>query len=317
MPKILLIKTSSLGDVVHNLPVVSDIQAHYPGARIDWVVEEGFQDIPRLHPGVTELFPIALRRWRKTPLAARTREAFRLFRQRLRQEHYDLILDTQGLLKSALIATLAKGTRVGHAWGSAREPLAALAYDRGFRVDRTLHAVTRNRILAGNALGYAPQGAPDYGIRPAPLALPWLDAAPYCVLLHATSRDDKLWPEEAWVALGRALHTRGLRSVLPWGSEAERLRGERLAGAIDGAKVAPRLTIPELSVLLGGARAVIGVDTGLTHLAAALGKPVVALYCGSDPGLTGVLAGDRAVNLGARGAPPTVAEVLDILERIA
>ncbi|MEW5890219.1 MAG: lipopolysaccharide heptosyltransferase I [Pseudomonadota bacterium] len=310
---ILLIKTSSLGDVVHNLPVASDIRTRFPEARIDWVVEEAFVGIARLHPAVDRVIPVALRRWRQALLAGQTRGEMGAFRRALQARAYDLVLDTQGLLKSALIARLARGRRCGYCAEAAREPLAARFYDACFAIPRNLHAVERNRWLAAAALDYAPDLPLDYGVRAQALQAGWLPPAPYAVLLSATSRADKLWPEGDWLALGAALAARGLTCVLPAGSPPERQRAARLATDIPGAVAAPPLDIPGLAGLLAGAAAVIGVDTGLTHLAVALGRPTVALFCASDPELTGVYGGAQARNLGRHGQPPRPEEVMDVL----
>ncbi len=318
MPDILLIKTSSLGDVVHNLPVVSDIRARYPSARVDWVVEEAYRDIVGMHPGVRSAIPVALRRWRSNVLRPAHWREFGQFRHALSGMRYDCVIDTQGLIKSALLARAASGSHHGYAAASAREPLAAKFYDVTHVVPRDLHAVVRNRRLAALALGYALPAALDYGIA-APAAAGSIDARPYCVLLHATSRADKLWPEPAWVRLGGELARQGYDLMLPWGNAAERERSERIARALPSAIVPPALGIPGMASLLASAQAVIGVDTGLTHLAAALGRPVVALYCRTNPGLTGVYAaqGARVRNLGGIEAMPEVAEVLAVLQQFA
>jgi heptosyltransferase-1 len=305
--RILLIKTSSLGDVIHNLPVVTDLRARFHDAAIDWVVEEGFADLVRLHPGVRRAIPVAMRRWRRSPLAAATWREMGVFRSVLQQENYDLVLDTQGLLKSALITRMARGRRCGYAAASAREPVAARFYDAAFEVPTDLHAVERNRRLAAQAAGYRLTPVADYGIAAPPA--PTLET-PGALLLTATSRDDKLWPEQDWVALGKALHQRGLACRLPAGSAVERERATRLAAAIPGATTLPPSSLTDLAAQLGAARIVIGVDTGLVHLAAALGTPTLALFRASDPALTGVLGGTSAINLGARGAPPDVSAVL-------
>jgi len=316
MPKILLIKTSSMGDVIHNLPVVSDIRAHVPDAHIDWVVEEGFAGIPKLHPGVAEVIPVAVRRWRKALLSAAVRGEMRAFRQRLRQTQYDFVLDSQGLIKSALITRQARGLRCGYAWESAREPASALCYDRTFHVAKALHAVERNRLLAAQVFGYTPAARVDYGIRAPAIALPWLPPQPYAVLLHATSRDDKLWPEADWVALGQHLNRQGMACVLPWGGAHEEERSRRLAARISQAAVPPALGLEPLATLLAGAAVTVGVDTGLTHLAAALEVPVVALYCATSPALTGVYTSGPGVNLGGAGEPPSLASVIATVEKV-
>lgn len=316
MSRILLIKTSSLGDVIHNLPVVSDIAQQAPGAVLDWVVEESFADIPALHPRVSSVLPVALRRWRRTPWRPSVWREAGGFRRRLQGHNYDLVLDTQGLLKSALIARQARGVRCGADGASARESVAARFYDRTYPVARGQHAVARNRQLAAQAFGYdLPGTPPDYGLRVPPAALSDDLPRDYVVCLHATSRAAKLWPAEHWTTLLHALARRGLTPLLPWGAPDERAAAEALAAGCPAARVLPRLTLRRLAVLLNQARAVVGVDTGLVHLACALGRPTVALYTGSTPALTGVYPRDpaTAVNLGAAGAPPGVDQVLAAL----
>ncbi|MDO8811491.1 MAG: lipopolysaccharide heptosyltransferase I [Gallionella sp.] len=317
-PRILLVKTSSLGDVLHNLPVASDIVRHYPDAQIDWVVEENFAALPKLHPAVRNVIPVAMRRWRGKLLNAATWREIMAFRNTLAAQQYDIAIDTQGLLKSALLMRGAQGLRCGLDRHSAREPLAASLYQRTFAVTTGQHAVERNRQLAAQALGYALESRADYGIRPPAIDRPaWLAEGAYMVLLHATSRADKLWDEANWIALGRFLHGKNIRCVLPWGSEAEQARSRRLAGAIPGAIAPPRLSLNEAASLLGGAQAVIGVDTGLAHLAVALGIPTVGLYTATDPALTGLYAGTNMVNLGGIGHAPDVAAVISALQRVA
>jgi heptosyltransferase-1 len=311
--RILLVKTSSLGDVVHNLPVASDIRACVPGAEIHWVVEEAFAAIPRLHGAVARVLPVAIRRWRSRLLDRATHAEIRAFLGELRQIAYDTVLDTQGLLKSALIARAARGARFGLDFSSAREPLAWF-YDRTYSIPWTLHAVERNRLLAARALGYAAPAAVDYGIAaPAP-RFDWLPQDGYAVLVHATSARAKLWPPQRWVELGARLGERGLRAVLPWGDAPERRRADDIAQGVPGAVVAPALPLGDIAAVLAGARAVIGVDTGLTHLAGALGAPTVGIYCATDAAATGLYGGRCAVNLGGVGAPPGVGEVLAALD---
>jgi lipopolysaccharide heptosyltransferase I len=315
MTRILLVKTSSLGDVVHNLPVASDVRAARPGADIDWMVEERLAAIPRLHPAVNRVLPVAFRRWRRTLWQRQTRHEIREFLGELRQREYDAVIDTQGLLKSALLAKAARGARFGLDWASAREPLSVF-YDHTFSVSWTLHAVARNRLLAAQALGYAPSAPIDYGIRAAPAKFVWLRAARYAVLLHATSARRKLWPETNWIETGRNFMKRDICSVLPWGNAAERARSESLAARIPGAIVAPALALNAAAGLLAGASAIVGVDTGLTHLAAALGAPTVGIYCATDPAATGLFGCARAVNLGGTERSPTAGEVMGALAQL-
>lgn len=312
--RILIVKTSSLGDVIHNLPVVSDIRRHFPDATVDWCVEDGFAAIPRLHPGVGKIIPVAVRRWRKNLLKATSWREIAEFRRGLQAVPYDAVIDTQGLLKSALMASLAEGPALGYAADSAREPMAARFYHRKFSISRELHAVVRNRCLAAAALGYAADGEPDYGIEAAPAGFGWLPHRPYVVFLTATSRDDKLWPEANWLALGQQLNAQGISAVLPGGSPVERERASRLAAGIPGAVAAPVMNIPDLAALLAGGRAAVGVDTGLTHLAVALKVPTIALYTATDPGLTGVLGVGFHRNLGGKNQIPLPTAVLAELQ---
>jgi len=314
--RILIVKTSSLGDVIHNLPVVSDILRRFPNAVVDWVVEESFAAIPHLHPAVKEIIPVALRRWRKNLLNRQTWVEIRAFRQQLREKTYDIVLDTQGLLKSALIATQAHGSKCGYDADSAREPLAARFYDRCFTVSRLAHAVTRNRLLAAAALGYSADTVLDYGISTPEISAAWLPNQPYVVLLTATSRDDKLWPETHWLELARQLRGQGYITVFPGGSPRERERAARLAALLPEAIAAPAMALPELAAVLGRASAVVGVDTGLSHLAVALKVPTAAIYTATDPGLTGVFGSGFHHNLGGKAQIPSVQAVLDALRPV-
>ncbi|MBK9605821.1 MAG: lipopolysaccharide heptosyltransferase I [Betaproteobacteria bacterium] len=312
-PRLLIIKTSSLGDVVHALPVVSDIAAAGRDWEIDWTCEEAFADIPALHPGIARVIPCAIRRWRQAWWSAQTREEAGRFKAALRAHSYDVVLDLQGLLKSAWIARAARGVRHGYDWGSAREPLATLAYDVRHAVAREVHAIARNRQLAAATLGYALDGAPRYGVA-VPAAEPPA-ALPYAVALHATSRADKLWPEADWRTLLAHLAGRGLRIVLPWGSAHERARSERLAAGLVRVAVPPRMSPRELAGLFSAARVVIGVDTGLLHLAVAAGAPALALFGPTNPVLTGV-QGEKASarNLGGNGVAPDAAQAIAAVE---
>ena len=305
--KILFVKTSSLGDVVHHCPAVADAARKLPGAEIDWVVEEAFTAIAAMQVAVRRVIPVALRRWRRQWWQSSIWREIGEFRSRVSAERYDAVIDTQSLMKSALIARCALGERHGMDSASAREAFAARFYHHRHAVPRGLHAVERNRHLTGASLGYSLDLPLDYGL--APISAQTGDA-PYAVFLTMTSRADKLWPEERWIEIGRALAT---RVVLPWGSDAERARAARIAAALPQAEVASRMTLEQLARLFVRAQTVIGVDTGLTHLAAALGARTVGIYCGSDPALTGIYGAPRATNVGALGVAPSAAEVLQVL----
>ncbi|GGY12436.1 lipopolysaccharide heptosyltransferase I [Paludibacterium paludis] len=313
MMNVLIVRTSSMGDLIHTLPAITDLVKHYPNIRITWVAEERFADIPALHPAVVRVIPIAWRRWRKSLSRRETWREMRRFREALRDTRWDWVVDSQGLVKSAIPARLSGGPLAGYDAKSIREPLASLFYHKRYRVGRDLSAIERNRRLFGQVFGYEIDSPPVFGVVPGDRP----DFAPpgrYAVFLHATSRASKEWPEARWIEAGcRLAADKGLAVVLPWGSEAERDRAERLARAIPGACVAPPLTLRHAAGLLGHAAAVIGVDTGLTHLANALAVPLVAIYTDTDPFFTGVVENEHALNCGGIGAVPTVDEVLERL----
>lgn len=306
---LLIVKMTSLGDVVHMLPALTEAAHQVSGLRADWVVEESFAAIPAWHPAVERVIPSAIRRWRRGLASRTTWREMTAFRDAIQARRYDLVLDAQGLLKSALVATLAHGPRAGLARGSARESLACLAYARRHPAPRELHAITRNRLLTAQALGY-PMGAEAelrYGIdAPPPFPVAGL-AADYVVCLHGTARAEKIYPEDDWAALLGRIAALGLGIALPWGNPAEKARAERLAKRLPGAVVLPKLGLVELGGLIGAARGVIGVDTGLMHLAAAFRKPGIGLYPATPPTRFGARAETDAPALNNLSTPETLA----------
>lgn len=315
MLKILLIKMSSMGDLVHNLPVVTDIHAHFPDALVDWVAEEAYVAIPALHPRVRRVIPIAWRRWRKHLGLGKTWAEMAALRGQLSETDYDFVFDSQGLLKSAIVGRMAAGVLVGGDRRSIREPFASVLYARRLPISWSWHVVDRCRAVAAGALGYSVDGPPDYGISASPLKTDWLPALPYCVLMHAASRPAKLWTESLWVDLGCALARKGLVSILPWGSPAERERSERLARDVPGAVVPPLMDLACAARLLAGSATVIGLDTGFTHFAAALGRPTIGIFCDSDSRQAAVRGSAYCASFGHRGAPPDYAKVIDAVEQ--
>lgn len=314
MADILFIKTSSLGDVIHHMPALTEARRQRPHDRLVWLVEEPFVPLVRLHPAVDDVIPVAWRRWRKSLLSPATWREIAAHKRQVGASRYDIVIDSQGLSRTGVISRFAHGTRHGYDSQSIKEPLASAFYDVRHRVGRELHAVDRNRILTGRALGYEPQGAPDFGLDRAKLACP---ANRYAVFLHATAQAQKQWPEENWIALGQTLSSNGLEIVLPWGTDQELARSGRIAAALPNAQVPARQPLDSIAKLIAGAEFVVGVDTGLLHLAAALGVPLVAIFAGSQPSLTKPVGSGKLTVLGAHGAPPSLDEVREAVVGLA
>ena len=287
---VLIVKTSSLGDLVHTLPAVTDAARALPDLRFDWLAEKAFAEIPAWHPAVDRIITCDLRGWRKRPWQTLASGEWADFKTQLRERQYDLVIDAQSLVKSAWLATKARGPLAGPDRAGAREPFAAWFYQRRLPVPNASegHAVDRTRLLFALALGYRPpQTAPEFGLDRARFTVPALPQ-PYVVFLHATTWATKCWPESRWQELGRWLVARGLRVVLPWGNATEQAAARRIADGCDG-WVLPKLRLTEVAGVLAHAKAVAGVDTGLAHVAAAVDTPGVTLYGPTLPGLTGTV----------------------------
>lgn len=277
-----------MGDVIHTLPALTDAQRAIPNLSIDWVVEENFAEIPRWHSAVNQIIPIALRRWRKSPFSAQTKNEWKSYRTLLQENRYDAVIDAQGLFKSAFFATrLANGVKHGYDRRSIREPIASFFYDKKYAISYQQHAVERIRQLFAQSLDYElPQVQGDYGI--ARHFLHQTSEENYVVFIHSTTRVDKHWEESEWQKLIEKITALSDYEIrLPWGNELEKARAERLAQAHSNVLVLPKLTLTELAKQLANAKAVVSVDTGLAHLTAALDKPSITLYGVTDPTLIG------------------------------
>lgn len=297
--RVLIVKLSSLGDVVHALPVVHDLLQAHPDVNIDWVVEPGFAPVLRRVQGVSTVIECALRRWSGAWWTADVRAEWRAFRTQLRSTRFDAVIDLQGLTKSAVIARMARLTERGARYGLANrtdgashEPPARWLVDHAIRIEPRTHALDRARELAARALGYAVQGPPQFGLQAATFVMAEpVTGAHTLVFVHGTSRDDKLWPEASWVELGRRAVAEGWRIALPQASAVERSRADRIAGALGAsAEVWPAMDLGAVVDRLGTVQGVIGVDSGLSHIAVALDLPHVQLYNLPTAWRTGPLA---------------------------
>jgi heptosyltransferase-1 len=311
--RILIVKTSSMGDVVHALPVVNDIRRALPQAHVEWLVEGSFAAIARMHPGVNRVLPLNWRRWRRKLLEGDTWRAMRALRAQMQEQPYDCVLDLQGLLKSALWGRQANGPLMGYDSASAREPMATWLYARKATVPRQLHAIDRCRRLAAAHLGYpVPTDAPVFGIRPGEGV--WKLRGPSAALIPCASRPEKIWPEARWIAVGKRIKAMGLSPLVIWGTEEEQVRAERIAAGCEG-EVPPFLNVHDMAALLAGTKRVVGLDTGFSHLAAALGKPTIGIYCDHEPGLAGMVGPGGVASVGGKGQVPSLQQVLALLEQ--
>lgn len=307
---VLVVRPSSLGDIVYALAIVSDILAHRPQAQVDWVAEEAFAPLVRLDARIRTVIPLALRRWRRAPLQRATWQDLASFRRTLRHAPYAAIIDLQEQMKGALVARSARGTRHGFDRASIREPVATLFHDVHHRIERQQHFLDKCRALAAAALGYSVEGPARWQFAP-PATTSAMPAGRFALLFHATSRADKLWPEDAWRGLLGRLATAGITTLVPWGNPDEESRSRRLAAGASAVIVPPRQSLPDLAALIRHADIVVGVDTGLTHLAAAMGTPTVAVFTATDPSLAGVARlGAHALDVGGYGTIPAQEEVL-------
>ncbi|WP_294965143.1 lipopolysaccharide heptosyltransferase RfaC [uncultured Gilliamella sp.] len=287
--RILVVKTSSMGDVLHTLPALTDAANCLANVTFDWVVEENFAQIPSWHFAVENVIPVAIRRWRKNWFAKQTRQERHQFIQCLRQTEYDCIIDAQGLIKSAfLITRKARGIKHGLDRKSIKEPIASWFYDIKHHVPKQLHAIERVRLLFAASLNYTcPTTMGDYAIARHFLSALPSDNQQYLIFLHATTRDEKHWTEEAWRQLIRIVEPSGLKIKLPWGAPHEHERAIRLAQNFRHVEVLPKLSLSQVATVIAGAKAVVSVDTGLSHLTAALDRPNITLFGETDPQLIG------------------------------
>ena len=325
--KILLIRISSLGDVLHNMPIVSDLLDQFPNAEIDWVVEEAYVNVVRLQSQVRHVFPVALRRWRKHLLSAKTRAEMRQFYQQLRAEEYDLVLETQGLFKTGMLMGMARctssGKKVGLANGtedSGYEGISRIFHDISVPVAKRTHAVERGRLVAASAGKYGLSTPPNFGLASVAVTnhheYSWMPDEKYAVFFHGTAGQKKRWPRQNWIAIASALAAHQLQVLLPWGNPTEHAEAQAMASHMPNAHVLPALSMQEAIVLAQQASLVVGVDTGLTHIAAAFERPTIEIYCASPRWKTEGNWSEKIINLGDDDAPASVREVRTSIEQL-
>lgn len=321
MKKILLVKTSSMGDLIHTFPALTDLMNHRPGEyALTWVAEEAFSDIAAMHPLTEHVIQFSFRRWKKNLFSAQTWREYRTFTSALRADAWEKIVDAQGLLKSVAITKIAanRGQSPTYSYSkeSIREPMAARFYDHNFSVPKGLTAIERNRALFAQVFNYKVAGAPDFGITHWEEKSLLTPDKPFAALIHGTSAESKEWPEEKWIQLGKWLAKQGIISILFWGNPREKTRAERMAKEILGAIVMPKVSLREAGLILSKASLIVAVDTGLAHLANTQDRPIVGLFLDSHAHYAGVIptkGNPHAQNLGGKGENPEVCEVIEVV----
>ncbi|MCO1350141.1 lipopolysaccharide heptosyltransferase I (plasmid) [Burkholderia vietnamiensis] len=319
MKRILIVKVTSLGDVVQTLPVVADLHRAFPGVAVDWAVDESCAEVVRWHPGVSNVLCAPLRRFKKLRNGGDFK-AISASIGALRAHRYDAVIDLHGVYKSAIISALARaGRRVGYQTQDLGETGARFAYSHRFGPRPDCDAWHGMRVSAGEALGYIPEGVADHGIvapQDARLPAALTDGTPFVLLFHATSNPDKQWPADHWAALATQMIARGVRVLLPWGSPAEHDDAQQIAARAPGAIVLPAMSVRELGAAIGLATLVVGVDTGFVHMAHALKRPTVMIFVATSRHHCGIGGAPHALSIGEPGAPPSVAQVLDAIDAV-
>jgi heptosyltransferase-1 len=318
--KILIVRLSSLGDIIHTYPMLYDIKYNLPDATIDWLVDESFTDLLNLNPLVDNIISIPLRKWKKDKLNLFSN--FKLWRKQTKNLSYDYIIDAQGLLKSAILAKCLNGTIYGLGKNSIREKLACLFYTKQFETGKNLLSITKNRVLASMIFGYSIDkdnvnfGLTSSNFPPSDLAI----SKQYVIFFHATSKDSKKYPKQNWAELAKYLiREHNLSILLPFGSPREQIESLTIKRLINSDNVyVPNkiLDYAKLSGLISNAQFVFGVDTGLIHLANALNKKIIAIYVDTNPDKTGIFESLIAKNMGNKNLTPSVKELMELFESI-
>ncbi|WDD93314.1 lipopolysaccharide heptosyltransferase I [Burkholderia sp. FERM BP-3421] len=320
MKRILIVKVTSLGDVVQTLPVVADLHRAFPGVEVDWAVDESCADVVRWSAGVSRVLCAPLRRFKKARSVADLKAIAESIGE-LRRYRYDAVIDLHGVYKSAIIAFLARAReRYGYRNPDLGERGAMFAYSGRFGPRPACDAWHGMRVSAGEALGYEPQGPADYWLVPPTLddaAQVEPDAArPYALFFHATSNDDKRWPTGDWAELARERLAGGMRVLLPWGSASEHEEAQRIALRAPGAEVMPRQSVTELAARIAGAALVVGVDTGFVHMAHAFKRPTVMIFVATSRHHCGIAGAPHSLSIGETGVMPSVDDVLDAIAQV-
>ena len=301
--RVLIIKLSSMGDLMHALPALTDAVNNVPGISFDWVVDENFAEVPKWHPAVEKLIVSAHRRWKKNLRAAWTNGEFKGFYKRLNHRDYDLVIDLQSNLKSALVSLLRRSPVSGYDHQSCREKPAHLSYKHQYSIPVNQHAIARQRQLFARIFGYQePNTAPEYNVNFTQFASP--DIKPknkYVVFVHNASWETKLWSVNYWQNASQRAADLGYTVVLPSGNDKEFKRAQKIAEGCSAAVALSKTNLDDIAAIISGATAMLCSDTGLAHLAAMAATPAITLYAVTDTNLIGTVGDNQSHIVSSKG----------------
>jgi heptosyltransferase-1 len=289
--RVLIIKLTSMGDLMHAFPALTDAVKHIPGISFDWVVDESFAEVPQWHPAVKRVITTAHRRWKKSIVHTYKNGEFGQFREALNRDDYDVVVDLQSNLKSAFVSWLRRGPIHGYDKNTCREKPAHWSYATQYTIPLRQHAIERQRQLFAKIFGYEYMStSPQYGVDLSACSLPD-DMLPekYVVFVHNASWPTKLWPIDYWQALMKKVSATGYSVLLPCGSSAEYERAQHIASGCPNAVALPKMSLNHMAGILSHAQAAVCSDTGLAHMAAVTSTPAITLYAVTDTVLIGTV----------------------------
>lgn len=315
--KILIIRLSAIGDIFHTLTILPDIRKVFKDVQIDWLVDESFVEVTKLSPLIENVIPIPLKKWKKSKLSYLPNLI--KYKKSLPKVNYDYIIDTQSLIKTALLSKfLFNGEIYGLDRKSAREPLASLFYDYKYNVNQDNVAVIRLRGLIAKIFNLNHNLRKfSFDVKTKPY-LPNFDSK-YVLFLHGTSKENKKWAIDNWVELSQwIISNTDKQIVVTHSNDSEYQFTKDLKDKLNSSRltIIDKLKFAEFADVVKHASLVVGVDTGFTHLANLLHIPTIAIYQASDPNYVGMLESAIAKNLGNKESKITSYQAISCIQRI-
>ncbi|CAL1328984.1 lipopolysaccharide heptosyltransferase RfaC [Candidatus Providencia siddallii] len=315
--KVLLIKTSSMGDIIHCLPALTDAKKIIPNIKFDWVIEKDYSQIPTWHNATKNIFIAPIRQWRKNLFSTKVKIERNIFYKKLQKTYYDAIIDAQGLLKSVFFVTrFSNGIKHGYDFYSITEKLASFFYNQKHYIKKQQHAVERIRQLFAKSLKYKYKNTKgDFNIINFFSKLTNKTSKPYIIFLHSTTRKNKHWPENHWRELIFNIKKLNIKIKLPWSNTYEQQRAFRLAKDFNFVNILPKMTLIEIGQQIFNAKAIVSVDTGLSHLASALNIPNITIFGPTNPKLIGGY-GEKQYSIKSYNKKMSAIKAIDVFKKL-